>query len=150
MKLDRKVATPSDKYIAGVGAIAALLLAVILLPIEASLLFKSMLVGAGIQALIMLLLMANLSPHPEAKRYRIAYALCGGIMLAILVLTPVLHGRFHGSDTTFMGMEPATALLVFGITFWPFSFVTLWSVGFCHTVFRPETVQAVQAAAERD
>lgn len=45
-----------------------------------------------------------------------------------------------------MGMEPATAILVFGITIWPFSFVGLWTFGFGKAILPAHSVEELRDA----
>ena len=55
---------------------------------------------------------------------------------------------FVAGDSLRFGMEPATAMLVFGVTFFPFSFVLLWVLGFERAIVTPEKEQRLKQLTE--
>lgn len=92
-------------------------------------------------------LQSGLSPSPAARGYRRAFQVASFVSGIVLVGVVLLDHQFHQSDGRILGMEPATTLLVFGITFWPFSFVLMWTLGFDQAVIPPETTKQIDELA---
>ena len=59
-------------------------------------------------------------------------------MFCILIGIIFLHEGFETGDALLLGMEPGTALMVFGPSLFPFWFLILWVTGFRRAIVPQE------------
>jgi hypothetical protein len=101
-----------------------------------------------IVGIIGVLVLKNLLSGPRAAIFRKLFGLGFLVFWVILVSIILFDVSFAPGDTLRFGMEPATAMLVFGITLFPFSFVLLWVLGFDRAVLTPEKEQHLKKLTE--
>ena len=133
-----------DQRMATIGALCGIILLVILLGDGLPRTAKLLTVGISLQGLAGLLIHSGLRLSKSERQYQITYLICSLISGLILVSIILLDRPSIKATETVFGMEPATALLVFGITLWPFSFVTLWVLGFYRFVIPSETAKKIK------
>ena len=98
--------------------------------------------------LIGVLMVRNILPGARLTRflYGVGIFIMLGIILAIIILDEI----FETGDELVLGMEPATAFLVIGITLFPFWFIALWVITFRRAFVTPEKERLLnQLKAER-
>lgn len=85
-----------------------------------------------------ILMLRNILGGSRAASIRFLYGLGIVIMLGILLAIIFLDGRFETGDKLLLGMEPATAFLVIGVSLFPYWFIALWVIGFRRAFVTPE------------
>ena len=115
-------------YVAG---LAALMLLIILTGEWIPLILRSILYTICMMGIFSLLMLKNILRENARsitywRLYAVGLAILSGIFIAIIFIDK----RFETGDTLTMGMEPGTALMVFGLPFFPFWFIVLWVIGF--------------------
>lgn len=136
-----------DRYITGIAVCAgAMLLAILLggfIPPTAQVL----LAGLALQGMLGLIVQLNLIPGRDTKRYRWAFGFSCLVFAAIFFGIVYLDHVYQGGAQLVAGMEPATALMVFGITLWPFTAVSLWVIGFQKVIYSTQAQQTIKSLA---
>ncbi len=84
------------------------------------------------------LVVKNILSEEGSSKFRRLFSIGFLIFAVILVFIILLDHWFVVGDSLHLGMEPATSLLVSGVTFFPFSFIFLWIIGFDRVVAPPE------------
>ena len=126
--------TNQDRLVAAVGVFAGIILLSILFADHLPLPIHTFTCGIAIQMLFAILVQRSLLPTPSAKPYRIAYATVSAFMTAVVLGILSLDLSLSDSKILVCGMEPATALLVFGISLGPFAYVFLWITAFHQSI----------------
>lgn len=139
------MAVTQDRIMATTGLLSAVMLFNILLGDTLSIFVKTLIFGIAIQSLFGIFVQAGLSQSDSARTYRVIIGFCSFISVLLLIGVIVLDHQFHQSTSLVFGMEPATALFVFGITLWPFSFVFLWAYGFNKAILPPEVIKKLES-----
>ena len=142
------VTNSKDMTMALCGGLCLLMLVAIFsaerFPLGASILFAS-----ALQFFFSGLILSGLVPTSTARNYR---RLCQLFLIGQLILVNAIvilgHRKLNPADLL-LGLHPGTTLLVFGITLWPFVFVTLWTIGFGKIVFpepHQEQIESMKSA----
>lgn len=128
----------SDRRMVGVAVFTAVMLLMVFIGESIPLIFRSIVYAVCVAGIFGVLALNNLLHNDRAPLFRklfgIGYLIFGGT----LVLTILFDNSFVSGDPLRFGMEPATAMLVFGVTFFPFYFIALWLIGFERVIVTPE------------
>ena len=128
----------SDRPLIGVAVFTAVMLLMVFIGESIPLVIRSIVYAICVVGIMGLLALKNLISDERAAVFRklfgIGYLIFGGI----LILTILFDNSFVPGDSLRLGMEPATAMVVFGVTFFPFSFLILWLLGFERAIVTPE------------
>ncbi len=119
-----------DKYIAVLAILTAGLLGTILFGAFLPSFARTIITGIGFYGFIGIAIQVAIPSTPAAVPYRRWFARSSVILIGLFTSLAFLDQRYHGEAVLILGMEPATAMLVFGLTLWPFSYVALWVIGF--------------------
>ncbi|MDA7510058.1 hypothetical protein N8737_01395 [Verrucomicrobia bacterium] len=138
------MAVTQDRIMATTGILSGIMLLNILLGDTLSIFVKTLIFGIAIQSLFGFFVQAGLSQSDSARPYRVIIGISSFISVLILVGVIILDYQFHQTTFLIFGMEPASALFIFGITLWPFSFVFLWAFGFDKAILTPETIKNLE------
>ena len=141
--------TNQDRLVAAVGVCAGIILLSILFADHFSLPIHTFTCSIAIQMLFAILVQRSLLSTPSAKPYRIAYATVSAFMTAVLLGILSLDLSLSNAKILVGGMEPATALLVFGITLGPFAYVFLWITTFHQTILSKHTLRRLEKRNEK-
>jgi hypothetical protein len=136
-----------------VQAEGAMIAVGVLLVIMLGAVFAGSVLGSEVQATVFalallgfasILMIRSLESGARARLIRALYfvglMIFAGIILAIIELD---HEAALG-EALVLGMPPATALLVFGVSLFPFSFLILWVAGFSKAILPPEKAQQLE------
>lgn len=137
-----------DKLIATTGILSGICLGVILMGDRLPRLWAILIIGVSFQTIVGLGFQLGLVRSFAAQSYRWIYGFCSLISTLILVSLIFADQSLHGSDSLLMGMEPATAILVIGITLWPFTFVALWTFAFNRAILPKESIREIKDAEQ--
>lgn len=105
--------------------------------------------GVAIQILFAILVQRSLLSTPSAKPFRIAYAMVSALMTAVVIGILLLDLSPGDPKILIAGMEPATALLVFGISLGPFAYVFLWIAVFHQSILPKHTLRRLENRNEK-
>jgi len=124
MKPDR------DRPIVFIAVLSSLMLLLVLTsdwipPILSSILYTVCIMGT-----FSLLMLRNILREARATKILKLYAAGLAVFFCVLIAIIPLEEQFEHGDSLVLGMEPGTAVMVFGISFVPFWFVILWVTGF--------------------
>ncbi|MCS1409490.1 MAG: hypothetical protein M2R45_02671 [Verrucomicrobia subdivision 3 bacterium] len=133
-----------DRLVAMVAVLAVIILLSVLAGDQVSLFTRALMFGVAMQLLFGIMIHLSLIPAPSAKRYRIAYNTVSIFMMIVVVGIILLDQRPYDPANLMMGMEPATALLVFGISLGPIAYVFLWLIGFYQAIFPASSSEALE------
>jgi len=138
----------SDRLILIVAVLSAVMLLMVFAGESIHIVVRTIAYGICIVGIMGFLVLKNLLKEARAalfgKLFMAGFLIYGGI----LVLMILFDHSFVAGDSLRFGMEPATAMLVFGITFFPFSFVLLWVLGFDRAIVTPEKEQRLKQLTE--
>ena len=101
-----------------------------------------------IVGVIGILVLKNLLRNARSLMLRRLFGIGFLIYAAILIAVILFDESFVVGDTLRLGMEPATAMLVFGVTFFPFTFTLLWVAGFDRAIVTPEKEERLKKLTE--
>lgn len=128
----------SDRPILLVAALAAVMLLMVFIGESIPIVIRTIVYAICVVGIMGILVLKNILSKARATVFRrlfgIGYLIFGGILVSIILF----DYWFVPGDALRFGMEPATAMFVFGVTFFPFFFVILWVVGFERAVVTPE------------
>ena len=128
-----------DRPIICIAGLTALLLLLILTGDWIPLILRSILYTVCMMAIFSILMLRNvLRENTAAIAFWRLYAIGLVILSAIFIAVVLIDGRFETGDALLMGMEPGTALMVFGLPLFPFWFTVLWVVGFRQAIMPQE------------
>lgn len=138
-----------DRLVAAIGVFAGIILMSILFVDHLPLPIHTFTCGVAIQMLFATLVQRSLLSTPSAKLCRIAYATVSAFMTAVIL--GILSLDLSLSDLKILvgGMEPATALLVFGISLGPFAYVFLWITTFHQSILPKHTPKHLEKRNEK-
>ena len=102
------------------------------------LVFRTIVYGSCIVGIIGTLLVRNILPVREAARTRLVFTISMILMAVFVILIILLDKWFVPGDPLLLGMEPATAILVVGVTFLPFALIVFWLKDFQKSFVPPE------------
>ena len=141
--------TNQDRLVAVIGVCAGIILLSVLFADHLPLPIHTFACGIAIQILFAILVQRSLLSTPSAKPYRIAYAAVSAFMTTVVL--GILSLDLSLSDPRILvgGMEPATALLVFGISLGPFAYVFLWITTFHQSILSKHTLQHLEKRNEK-
>lgn len=140
--------TNQDRLVAGIGVCAGIILLSILFVDHLPLPIHTFTCGIAIQILFSILVQRSLLSTPSAKPCRIAYAAVSTFMTAVILGILSLDLSLSDPKILVGGMEPATALLVFGITLGPFAYVFLWITTFHQSILPKHTLKHLEKRNE--
>ncbi len=138
-----------DRSIAAIGILAGIMLLSILLGNHIPLPAQTLTYALALQLLFAILIQNSLNPALNVKPYRIAYAAVSTLMAAIVIGILLLDRPPNNPNTRLAGMEPATALLVFGISLGPFAYIFLWITGFHRVILSKHTTRNLDEQKEK-
>lgn len=141
--------TNQDRLVAAVGVCAGITLLSILFADQLPLPIHTFTCGIAIQILFAILVQRSLLSTPRAKPCRIAYAAVSALMTAVVLGILSLDLSLSDSKILIGGMEPATALLVFGISLGPFAYVFLWITTFHQSILSKHTLKHLEKRNEK-
>ena len=127
-----------------IGILTGVLLLNVLVGNAISQLSRTLVFAIAMQIIFGITIHSSLSPSPKAAFLRKLFGICSGILCALFVVLILFDHRWHQTQRLLLDMEPATCLLVFGITLWPFSFILLWATGFHTAILPPASAAAVK------
>lgn len=99
---------------------------------------RSMIYSACIMGIFTVMVLRNILRDARALLFWRLYAAGLAIMFCILIGIIFLHEGFETGDALLLGMEPGTALMVFGPSLFPFWFLILWVTGFRRAIVPQE------------
>ena len=138
-----------DRLVAAIGVFASIILLSILFVDHLPLPIHTFTCGIVIQMLFAILVQRSLLSTPSAKLCRIAYAIVSAFMTAVILGILSLDLSLNDPKILVGGMEPATALLVFGITLGPFAYMFLWITAFRQTILPKHTLRRLEKRNEK-
>ena len=141
--------TNQDRLVAGIGVCAGIILLSILFVDHLPLPIHTFTCGIAIQILFSILVQRSLLSTPSAKPCRIAYASVSTFMTAIVLGILSLDLSISDPKILVGGMEPSTALLVFGISLGPFAYVFLWITTFHQSILPKHTLKHIEKRNEK-
>jgi hypothetical protein len=128
-----------DRPIICIAGLTALLLLLILTGDWIPIIPRSILYTVCMMGIFSILMLRNvLRENTTAIAYWRLYAIGLVILSVIFIAVVLIDGRFETGDALLMGMEPGTALMVFGLPLFPFWFTVLWVVGFRQAIMPQE------------
>lgn len=138
-----------DWLVAVVGVCACIILLSILFGDQILLPIQLFTCGGAIQTLFAILVQRSLLSPPSAKPCRIAYAMVSALMTAVVIGILFLDLSPGDPEILIAGMEPATALLVFGISLGPFAYIFLWVAVFHQAILPKHTLRHLEKQNEK-
>lgn len=128
----------SNLPILTVATLTAIMLLMVFVGESIPILFRTIAYAICVVGVMGILVLMNILSEDRAgvfrKLFGIGYLIMGGILVSIILF----DYWFATGDSLRFGLEPGTALLVFGVTFFPFAFIILWVLGFERVVVTPE------------
>ncbi len=124
MKPDR------DRPIVYIAVLSSLMLLLVLTSDRIPPILSSILYTACIMGIFSLLMLRNILREARAIKILRLYATGLAVFFGVLIAIILLEEKFENGDTLVLGMEPGTAIMVFGISLVPFWFIILWVTGF--------------------
>ncbi len=138
----------SDRLVFFVAAFTALMLLMVFVGGSIPPTVRTIIYAICIVGIMGVLVLKNLLSEARVAVFRrlfiAGYVIFGGILVSIVLF----DDSFVVGESLLFGMEPATALLVFGVTFFPFWFVILWVLGFKRVVVTPEKEERLKQLME--
>ena len=111
---------------------------------------SALLFATALQIFFNGLILSSLVTTPDSLNYRRLYQLFLGCQIVLTDAIVILGRNPTAPSNLWFGLHPGTALLVFGITLWPFMFVALWSIGFKKVVLPESHEQQIDALNSPD
>ncbi len=123
--------TPNqDRPLLYVAGLSALMLLLVLTSDWIPPTLNSILYTGCIMGIFSILMLRNILRNARANTILKLYAAGLAVFFGVLVAIILLDERFESGDPFVLGMEPGTAIMVFGISLVPFWFIILWVTGF--------------------
>ena len=142
--------TLQDRTMAAVGILLGIILISILAGDRIPLPIRVFTFGIALQCVFFSVIQWSLRRSDNSRPWLIGWAAVSTLMTIIVIGIIVLHFRYDNQEQLIAGMEPATALLVFGVTLTPFGYVFLWTAGFFRAIFPPGSSRRLTQLRERD
>jgi len=99
---------------------------------------RSIIYSTCIMGIFTVVVLRNILKDARGIVFWRLYAIGMAIMFCIIIAIIVLHERFETGDALILGMKPATTLMVFGPSLFPFWFLLLWVIGFRRAIVPQE------------
>jgi hypothetical protein len=139
----------SDRPMVGVAIFTAVMLLMVFIGESIPMVVRTIVYAVCVAGIMGVLALKNLLSSESAAVFRkffgVGYLIFGGILISVILLDI----SFVPGDSLPLGMEPATAMAVFGVTFFPFIFIILWLVGFERVIVTPEKEKHLKGLVEK-
>jgi hypothetical protein len=99
---------------------------------------RSIIYAGCIMGIFSIMMMRNILKDARAIVFWRLYVIGLVIMFCIIIAIIFMHDGFETGDALLLGMQPGTALMVFGPSLFPFWFIVLFVIGFRRAIVPQE------------
>lgn len=130
--------THQDRLLLLVVGFATVMLLSVLFGDWIPVLWQSIIYATAIMGVFTVLVLRNIISDSRGILIWRLFALGMLILFVIILSIILLDPRFEPGDPLLLGMQPATAIMVFGTSLFPFWFLILWVIGFRRAIVPQE------------